>query len=172
MRLALALVASYAIACHGGAAEAGSAGTAYSVNPAGTWLKVDSAIGDIAAAPSSVSLASLGVGPGDTIKLRAQGSYSNGKGKPDGTDRAMIAVFRTGSTPVAPASPRPSQVKTPPSCAAHVKNDIPEDFRVSSGWTTVRVPAGANNIAFSTLDCHFVDNSDPNGDFKVVIATP
>ena len=150
--------------------------TTIKVDPAGTWLKADTAIPrsiappDLAHEPTSVPLASLSVRAGEMLELREVGAAKWGDHMSD-NNAQMIAVFRRGSTLVSPGKvQRPPQFVTQKTCPRHLPTDVPQDFRLPPRqWLAVQVPAEADNIAFSPPDCYWSDNTDPNGDYKVEI---
>jgi len=138
------------------------------IDPRGTWLRVDTSSGDIATPATSVDLASLGVKAGGFLRLKGQGALSYGG--PDDIV-AFLATFANGTTLLAPGSRRrPAQVVTPPTCPNNKSTDVPPDFGFStSTWLIVQIPPGATSIRFGAMDCYWKDNSDPNGDYAVLI---
>ena len=145
----------------------------FKVNPRGTWLRVDQN-DDEQFRPTSVPLSQLGVTAGEFIALRQRGAYRPADNLDDDATN-MIAVFRKGSQRLAPGSDYPPEpVVTPATCTENGHaTDVPQDFDLFShtGWVVAQIPAHADNVAFGPSDCFFSDNSDPNQDYGVEIAT-
>ena len=138
-------------------------GTFFKVDPAGTYLNPSEF--DLEAKPAtSLRLADLGISPGDCISLERAGAYQAGIDFEDEIE-SMAAVFRGASGFIATENTQPIDF---PVCAGTFAEDITEDFNINSTALVV-VPEGAEEILFSTSDCFFADNSDPNSDYGVLL---
>ena len=138
-------------------------GTFFKVDPAGTYLNPSES--DLEAKPAtSLRLADLGISPGDCIGLERAGAFQAGTDLEDESE-SMAAVFRGASGFIATENTQPVDF---PICGDIFAEDIAEDFNVSSTILVV-VPEGAEEILFSTSDCFFGDNSDPNSDYGVLL---
>jgi hypothetical protein len=134
------------------------------LDPKTTYIRV---VSDVSIDSTPISLASLGVGPGDRLVITRQGTHSSNQS-------AMGAVFSSSTTLLsrdqlnrvqgAIASDGPA-VFSSNSFQGSQPTDIPQDFAVSGTGTAVTVPAGAAYLFVGTLDSFFADNTDPDGDF-------
>lgn len=136
------------------------------VNPAGTYLLVDPC--DQAIAPTSVTLSSLGVAPGDFVRLTRIGAFQAGQGFND--DQSTLgAVFKGPSGFISPGPVGQGiAFNSMPTACSSIPTDIPNDFNISP-VTAVQIPAGATEILFTGNDSFWSDNTDPNGDYGVLI---
>jgi len=148
-----------------------------SINPNATYFDEASASGSL---PVALSLASLGITPGTTINVLQVGGFSFfGTGFND-TITATYAVFSSSSV-ILPYSGFANTSRLPGAVAAawpayvfpNAANDVFEDTNIDSfnfplGQTVV-VPAGAAFMFFSSVDSVYGDNTDPNGDYGVII---
>lgn len=139
----------------------------YAMNARGTYLHT---VSDNRRAPQVIDLATLGVVPGDNLRLRRKGSYSDNV-LPD--NRRIAGVFSaTNNLREDPIGGllwwfNPSRlpdainagvdVKTPPTFWLLVPTNIKEDFEVLDS-TVVTVPAGAKYLYFTPIDNHFDEN--------------
>jgi hypothetical protein len=142
----------------------------FRVNPAGSYLSVDVPVGSAKPiAPTSVKLSDLGVVPGDTIALLAQGDYKAGSQFSDNSD-GLLAVFvdQSGSY-LAPANYRQKFTQKQ---SSGQQTDISQDFKLADDIPEgIVTPSNAHAILFSVEDSFYSDNSDPDGDFGVTIKT-
>jgi hypothetical protein len=139
------------------------------VNPAGTYLFVDSTcFNDQAAPPTSVTLSSLGIVPGEFIRLTRVGAFQWGANlNDDGT--TLGAVFRGPSGLIAPGpNSQHASFNSLPTFCNNIPTNIAEDFNVDP-QTVVQVPVGATEILFTANDSFYRDNTDPNNDYGVSI---
>jgi len=147
---------------------AASSPPSYWINPQGTWLRVESQ--DKKKEPTSKGIAALGVRPGEFMSIRKTGSFQY---NPSGsTGNGAIAVFRNGAARIAPGRDgAPPPEVTIPTCGGEGKpTDVAHDFYIPHDrWLVVQVPQNATNIAVGPNDCWWMDNSDPNRDFRVEI---
>lgn len=170
--LALAAVAL------GAAGSAACADAILFFDPRGTYLHTGAVDPSQPAVP--VSLASLGIFPGDRITLRQLGEFDNGPGTDVFT--GMIAVFSSSPELLGPqllnrvpgAIDAGVDYNSGPTCPAGEPANIAEDFAVSlPGQQIVEVcvvvPSGATHLFLSALDCYFGDNTDSDGDWGVEI---
>lgn len=148
-----------------------------SINPNATYFDELSGSGTT---PVAVSLASLGITPGTIINLQQVGGFSFfGTGFND-TITNTCAVFSSSSV-ILPYSGFANTSRVPGAVAAAwpgyvfpvTGSDIPEDTTIDSAvfpsGVTVVVPAGAAYLYFSAVDSVYSDNTDPNGDYGVII---
>ena len=139
------------------------------VNPKGTYLFT--AANDRAVAATSVDLTRLGVSPGDFLRLMRVGAFQPGAASSDNST-SLGAVFSDGRAFLAPGpQSETSPVVTPPTFFTPTPTDIPQDFNVPGTPVLVQVPAGATSLLLSPVDSFFSDNTDPNGDYGVQIAS-
>ena len=146
------------------------------IDPAGTFLFVDTDAfgpgqGDLAQAPSEFNLPATGAAPNDFVDVAGVGGFSAGSTFNDDIG-GHIAVFATPSNAKlapGPGSTVPS-VQTSPSCGRQIPTDLPEDFSIfPDSPLMARIPSLATRIQFSTNDCFFRDNTDPNNDYGVAV---
>jgi len=136
------------------------------VNPAGTYLLVDPC--DQAAPPTSVTLSSLGIVPGEFIRLTRVGAFKFGANfNDDGT--SLAAVFRGPPGFIAPG-PDSQHVSfnSGSTFCNNIPTNIAADFNVDP-QIVVQVPVGATEILFTAGDSFWSDNTDPNNDYGVSI---
>ncbi len=140
------------------------------INPAATYLHVNS---DPAPDATPISLASLGIHGGDTIRLQRFGAYHFGNGV-FGT--GMLGIFSSSNvllpsgafhrvpgalaTSAAPAGSGPTYFGSQP-------NDIPEDFAIDN--TVIQIPLLAQYLFVSSGDSLWYDNT-PVGTYGVTIS--
>jgi hypothetical protein len=158
---------------------AGTASAAFlSLDPRATYLRTDS---DNALDAVAFSLSSLGISPGNMIRIERLGFYTPlNPGYPDSV-RYLDAVFSGSATLLASSNLNRVQnaidagvdVSTPNTWLGGSPTDISQDFAVDDGNTfssvEVQVPMGATHIFFTVNDSLFGDNGDPNGDFGAQI---
>ncbi|HSE86746.1 MAG TPA: right-handed parallel beta-helix repeat-containing protein [Candidatus Binatia bacterium] len=136
------------------------------VNPAGTYLLVDSC--DQAAPPTSVTLSSLGIVPGEFIRLTRAGAFKAGVNFND-DQPTLGAVFRGPSGLIAPGpNSQHASFNSLPTACNNISTNIAEDFNVAP-QTAVQVPVAATDILFTGNDSFWSDNTDPNNDYGVSI---
>jgi hypothetical protein len=109
-----------------------------------------------------VTLAELGLNPGDYVGLRAKGGWLGGKGDTQHSD--MGAVFEDGNgVPLPPANfgqEEPFHFWGPNGGPPYAEVD--SDFRVNPNYPIyVRIPKDAQKIAFSASDYWVSDNCPP-----------
>jgi hypothetical protein len=160
------------------AALAPAQGVFVSLNPAATFWRT----GGENPPPAPVhSLASLGLTPGGWCTLEEVGDWAAGGGYPD-AGRGLVAVFSTSSTlldgsvqnRVPGGVGTGASVTSGPTFYGGLPTDMPTDFFVSHFGsephaTYVRVPLSAQFVFFAAGDSLFSDNSDPDGDYGVMI---
>ncbi len=151
--------------------------TTIPVNPLSSYLLTNNDPSALNAVP--ISLAALGLKPGDDITVSTVGdmSWCWPWGCPEETVTAC-GVFSASAT-LLPANVlnRVPSAKSPAgafnACAngstlfGNIPTDIPQDFWLDG--TKVRVPDGAHYLFAAVPDIYYGDNADPNGNFAVVI---
>jgi hypothetical protein len=164
-----------------GVPEAARGDFAFSLDPQGTYLRVNDE-----SPPDAVpiDLLPLGINPGDTITITRLGDFQRSSFAPFDADIFLdvTAVFSSSNTlgppgdlnRVAGAVAAGLDFVTVPTFLGELPTDIPEDFEVSNfdgtvTSVTVPVPAGARFLFIATADSLFFDNTDPDGDFGVQI---
>jgi hypothetical protein len=131
---------------------------------------------DLATVPTVITLSDLGVGPGDCLRIRTLGDFDYGPGGDEGD--SSIGLFSSDATlldeallhRVPGALDAGEDWMTSPTYYGSEITDIPEDFRISGveqDEVIVTIPAGATVLFVSVHDTLFVDNSDPDGDYRV-----
>ena len=156
------------------------------VNPQGTYYFVDTVGGyapdgvflqDRKVDPTTLDLTSLYNDPninlrsGDFLQLQSVGASLPGPGWFE-SETNLVAVFRdiNGNFLYPGDEGEFYSVPTPATYPRGIPTDIPQDFWIPQDHAeNLQVPQGATNIAFSVPDSYFTDNSDPNGDYGVVI---
>ena len=156
------------------------------VNPQGTYYFVDTVGGyapdgvflqDRKVDPTTLDLTSLYNDPninlrsGDFLQLQSVGASLPGPGWSE-SQTGLVAVFRdiNGGFLYPGVEGEFYSVPTPATYPRGFPTDIPQDFWIPQDHAkNLQVPQGATNIAFSVPDSYFTDNSDPNGDYGVVI---
>jgi Ca2+-binding RTX toxin-like protein len=136
------------------------------VDPAGTYLATSA--NDPAVPPGTIILSDIGIHAGDMITLSRTGAFQAGTFGFTDSNTSMLAVFSGASGMIAP------EVflgfVSLPQATTQINTDISQDFFVvGAGVTTVKVPVGATSIFFSPNDSFFSDNTDPNGDYGVIV---
>lgn len=147
------------------------------LNPRQTYLHTNS---DSPLAPLVLDLASLGIAPGDWLRIGTTGGFRYINGGADDF-QSLVGVFSSTSTLLASSV----QHRVPGAIAAgpHFVSgntyygaqpiDIVEDFFCSRNayedHIQVRVPAGAAFLFLGVHDSLYNDNVDPNGDYAVVV---
>ncbi len=143
---------------------------------AGPYLRVDPT--DVAGSPRIVPLADYGFAPGSTLRITPLGDFHNGI---DGDIHTpMFAVFSASSVLLAPnlqqrvagALDAGTDTNSGLTCPSGLPTDIAEDFFVPVGGVEVVIPAGATHLFIQPVECYFIDNSDPDGDYAVSLAAP
>jgi hypothetical protein len=149
--------------------------TTVSMDPKGTYLHMFPNTG---VEPVIIDLASLGLFPGDQIRLEDLGGYAYTTGGVDGPG-SMIAVFSSNDTLLPPTEAHrvPGAIDagvdyvSSPTYVGSYPTDIPEDFLVSLSTGPLQmcidIPFGATHLFCAAHDTYYTDNSDPNGDFAV-----
>lgn len=157
-------------------AAGATAQTTWSVSPRACFYRTQN---DSPAPPLVLSLATLGVTPGQWLLLQTSGGFSFGT-TPDG-QRGLAGVFSSDST-VLPSSSLhrvPGAIAAGPSFFSgatyfgNLPTDIPEDFYISrelyGDYVRVEVPAGAAWLLLSVRDSWYSDNTDPNNDWAITV---
>jgi hypothetical protein len=135
----------------------------WSVNSKASYLTTER--GDKLTAPLVIDLADAGIAPGDRVRLRSVGSFSDRRELKDGTLRGLTGVFSASAVITDPLERRRvrdardagTNVVTPPVtrcilvaiCPAYA-SDVPEDFRIDPS-VDVRVPSGATHLVIAAL---------------------
>ncbi|MHC4416741.1 MAG: protein kinase domain-containing protein [Planctomycetota bacterium] len=121
-----------------------------------------------------ISLADLGIGVGDRVKLQRLGDFDAGLGD---ASKTMIAIF--GESRVLLGPDLLNRVRDAIDAGTDfvtgfgdAPNDIPEDFAIALGGivhaVSVVVPERATHLFVSAYDLGFyVNNADPDGDFAL-----
>jgi hypothetical protein len=144
------------------------------ISPTATYLRSDTAEGAV-----PISLAALGIQPGDTIWLQETGDFTPDlAGGTADSFRDLLALFSSsavllGRTELnrasgALATTLPGFV-TDATYYERLSTDIPQDFRVSTGGTVVKVPAGAAYLFAASYDIFYGDNGDPDQDYGLTV---
>jgi len=140
------------------------------INAQQTFLRTEPE--DISQPPFTVSLATLGIQPGDMIQLEETGAFALCNTCAD-TYTVLLGVFSSSFTVLSPTTPNrvPDALATNlsfttgPTLNQHLPTDIPADFAIGS--VQVQVPAGSKYLLLGVNDDWFKDNVDPNGDLGV-----
>lgn len=145
------------------------------LDPRATFLRTNTDPYAIDAQP--IRILSLGLHPGDWIRLEVHGDFSprNTAGAIDDTDRNLIAVFSATETllpgsnafRVSGAIDAATDHLTPPTYHGNLTTDLSQDFFVDDVW--VQIPAGTNYLFAAAEDSYYSDNVDPDGDFALWI---
>lgn len=141
--------------------------TFFKVDPAARYLTSDS--NDTGKPATALSLAQLSAVSGECIGLMRAGDFKADSLKRDGSPD-MIGVFEGSAGKLNPgALGNQSREFTVPTAQGQ-DTDIPEDFLVPGRQITVQIPDGATELVLSADDVRNSDNSDPDGDFGVLVA--
>ncbi|HEX2838553.1 MAG TPA: hypothetical protein VHN77_10540 [Phycisphaerales bacterium] len=146
------------------------------LGPRGAFIRTNS---DAPTAPAIRTLTSLGVAPGDLIRIRVLGEFTYNTS--NAISRSSGAVFSSSDTLLATSL----QARVPGAIDAGVDvitggtyygslpTDVPEDFRigdnVATDYADVIVPAGAVFLFIGVLDSLYNDNNDTDNDFAAEI---
>ena len=151
---------------------AATASTTIPLDPRATYLHTAAA--DTSQDTIPVALASLGLVPGDTIRLERLGGWDNGPGGDQ--PRNMMAVFSGSAALLGSGTAHrvPDAIVSAVTYYGSETTDIPEDFLVADASTgrddvCIVVPTGATHLFVAPHDSLYEDNSDPNGDYAVLI---
>jgi hypothetical protein len=135
----------------------------WSVNSKGSYLMAEDT--DEPAPPLVIDLADAGVAPGDRLRLRSVGTFSEKRELRDGTKTGLSGVFSASDRIIDTAERRRvpgareagSNVVTPTvtrclliALCPKLPTDIPEDFRIDP-MVDVRVPTGATHLVVAAL---------------------
>lgn len=146
-------------------------------NPRATYLRTNN---DTAAAPLVLDLATLGVAPGQWLRLGTTGGFRYINGGQDNY-HSMVGVFSASATllptnvqqRVVDAIPAGPAFTSPGTYSGNLPMDVPQDFFCSRmAWDSsvdVPVPAGATHLFLGVHDSLYNDNVDPNGDYMAVV---
>ena len=162
----------FAVTCVVAAPAVEAADTIVPLDPRATYLHV---CNDAALNAPALSLAGLGIVPGQTLLIEVLGNWDCG-GPCSDTGTGTIAVFSGSSTllagsqshrvPDAIAAGAP--VTTGNTYWCNTPTDIAEDCLVSPSANVV-VPQGATHLFIGASDILFDDNTDPNANYAVRI---
>jgi hypothetical protein len=152
-------------------AGAADAQTVVPLDSRQAFLHIDSA--DAAQPAPALSLAAMGLAPGQLLRLEPLGDFDNGPGGDEFSP--LLVVFSSSATLLGPALQNrvPDAVDaglvavTGPSQPSYEPTDIPYDFYAAVPGRVVAIPAGATHIFIAPAEVYYVDNSDPDGDFAV-----
>jgi YVTN family beta-propeller protein len=145
---------------------------------------------DVAVPPLIINLASLGVNPGETIRVSTVGDFSyflcpSGATGCTSLPEAYVpscGVFSSSNVvgppnllnrvpgAIAPDFSQVSACVTPPTLFGGFPTDIPQDFVLNG--SAVTVPANAAFLIVAVPDSYYADNGDPNGDLRVSLSVP
>ncbi len=160
-------------------------------DPKGTWLARDTSaagLADVQVPATRILLTEIGtalattIGPGSVLNVWAAGGFNpcfdpGCEGQPPGAQYspAMIGRFvnANGGTVLA-ALVGAYDVITVPTCPGNLPTDVLGDFGFPywKGLTGVQVPQGAVAIEVGVHDCFYRDNTDPDGDLRVLFQVP
>jgi YVTN family beta-propeller protein len=133
-------------------------------------------------APLTVSLASLGAQPGDTLLIHVLGDLNYCDPAfcgPEQVPFGVCAVFSSSNTllpstnlnrvpgAIAPDFAQVTSCTTLPTLWASLPTDIPQDFILNG--RPIKIPPGSQYLFIAVDDSFYADNSDTNGDLKVSI---
>jgi hypothetical protein len=161
----------------------------FPIDPMGAYIFTNTnpappGVPDVPHAPLIITLASLGIKPGDVLSgapvgdmnFCAVGSFCFG----EIFNPSLCAVFSTSNTllpsggtinripgAITPNFTTAFPCSTPPTVFGNLPTDIPQDFFLFG--EPVTVPAGAAYLFVAVSDSLYADNSDPNGDVGVAI---
>jgi hypothetical protein len=147
----------------------------FSLDPKNTYLHTNQ---DKSGDAVPVDLASLGITEGMHLRLRQPGDYDNGPN--DDTFPSLAGIFSATSTlldesnldRVADAIDAGFDFQSRPTYFGSQATDVPEDFAITHGTqldVTVTVPSGAAYLFLTPDDIWFQDNTDPDGDYGVLL---
>lgn len=147
------------------------------INPKATYLRTSQDPDALGA--GAVSLASVGLAPGDWARIERKGFFVYINGGPE-EGRLLGGVFSSSDVLLGsdqlhrvPGAIAAGEVwETGATYFGQLPTDIPEDFRIDDGEeasVVVRVPAGAKHLFFTVPDSWYGDNKDPNGDFGALV---
>jgi hypothetical protein len=164
------------------------------VGTTSTWVKTDRRAktdnrdgpADNAQFPQIITMAQLGVASGDILQAYSTGDYKPCSYDPNPACRdkypGMLGAFVGKGGKLVPYGEggTVTEVKTDPTCRYYysgghnpLDSNVPNDFVLSTRQdapSILVVPKDAVGLVFSTYDCYFIDNSDPDGDFQVHLA--
>ncbi len=148
--------------------------TIVSVHPRAAYVRTNQ---DASVDAVPISLVTIGVLPGERLRIRALGEYAyNSSGS---TTKGTGAVFSSSSTLLASTAAHrvPGALDagedwvTGPTFFGTLATDIPEDFHVAllggPDYVVVRVPLGSTHIFACPVDSLFQDNSDTDANYAV-----
>lgn len=146
------------------------------ITPDSREAYIHTAAADSSLTAVPINLSSIGVGPGDYLRIRAFGAFSCGPCPDNQTN--TIAVFSSTPDILSPtllhripgAIEAGLDVVTENTFFGNEPTDIPQDFSVylvSQNITEVRiaVPPTAAYLFITPSDSLYEDNFDPNGDY-------
>jgi hypothetical protein len=141
--------------------------TFFKVDPAARYLTSDS--NDTGKPATALSLSQLGAVPGECVGLMRQGDFQADSLKRDGSPD-MIGVFEGSAGKLNPGALGNQSSEFTVPTAQGQDTDVPQDFLVPGRKIIVQIPDGATGLLLSADDVRNSDNSDPDGDFGVLVA--
>lgn len=147
----------------------------FSLDPRRTYLHTNQ---DNSSDTVPLDLSSLGILPGDHLRLVRLGDWDPGPG--GDTSESLIAIFSGSATLLAKTELHrvPGAIDagfdftTSKTYRGSQDTDVPEDFAICWGTrteVTITVPAGASHLFLAPSDSLYEDNTDPDGDYGVQI---
>ena len=148
------------------------------VDPRATYFRLQR---DPNALPTEpISLLSLGLEPGDFVRLTRRGNFAFSNGDAVETGTGMLGIFSSSDVlesdgsllmRVPGAIEAGTDFITPNTARGNTgegfPTDIPEDFFISDEF--LEIPVGATHLRVSANDLFFGDNADADGDFGIVV---
>jgi len=130
--------------------------------------------------PVILTLATLGIAPGDLIRIRVQGEFTFNTANV--ISRNSVAVFSSSATLLASNLQQrvPGAIEagvdfiSAPTFNGGLPTDIPQDFRLGDHngplpGVDVVVPPGATHLFLSVYDSFYQDNKDTDADFAAEV---
>jgi hypothetical protein len=149
----------------------------YPLDPRAAYLRTNS---DQPQPPLVLGLATLGLSPGQWLRIATTGDFRYVNGGTD-TYRSLCGVFSTNATLLATNVQQrvPGAIAAGPAFpsggtySGSLPMDIPQDFFASRNlWDNgveVEIPNGATHLFLGVHDSLYNDNVDPDGDYGVVV---
>lgn len=149
----------------------------YALDPRAAFVRTNN---DQPQPPLVLNLATLGLVPGQWLRLESTGDFRYVNGGAD-SFRSLCGVFSANSTLLATNVQQrvPGAIAAGPAYpsggtySGNLPMDIPQDFFISRNlWDngiTVEIPNGATHLFVGVHDSLYNDNGDPDGDYGVVV---
>ena len=149
----------------------------YPLDPRAAYLRTNN---DQPQPPLVLSLAALGLVPGQWLRIETTGAFRYINGCTD-TYRSLCGVFSASSTLLATNVQQrvPGAIAAGPTFqggstySGNLPMDIPQDFFISRQlWDNgiqVEIPNGATHLFLGVHDSLYNDNVDPNGDYGIIV---